>query len=70
MWMVRPSRAQAVEFAKKQMNCEKRVFENIDGTTFSSGCKTYGKHEIQELLDFIYGHNSKGEKVDGNLESI
>ncbi len=66
------TREQALAFAEKQFD-EETGLMNKEG-----GCWHYGKQEVQQLLDHIYGVNSKGEKVfcegeaseDGKDENI
>ncbi len=52
------TRKEAREFAESQMNHETAA-SNPDGGSLWH----YGKCEIEELLDKIYGFNSKGERA-------
>jgi hypothetical protein len=60
------NREEAVLFSVIQLDNSSAIHEK-DGTKVG-GCHHYGKMEIQELLDFIYGVNSKGEKVETEIK--
>jgi hypothetical protein len=60
------SRSDAVEFTAIQLENSSSVHD--DTGSKPSGTNHYGKMEIQELLDFIYGENSKGEKVETKVK--
>jgi len=62
------SREEAVKFTTIQLDNSSSV-HGIDGNKLN-GRHHYGKMEIQELLDFIYSHNSRGEKVETPIKVV
>jgi hypothetical protein len=60
------SREDAVKFATIQLDNSSSVHDKCGEKP--SGTHHYGKMEIQELLDYIYGENSKGDAVETEIE--
>ncbi len=60
---MRITRKQAVDFTELQFDQETGLDETGRGEKIGSGAWHYGRQEIQQLLDMIYGYNSKGENL-------